>query len=333
MVVDMGIARWMQIHLAVLAAVILVTPAYSHPMYQDAPLDEDLIVRITSPRAGEPVSGRVAITGFAIDRRNPEHSGLNDRDIQIWLTDTSSAPSMLGYASLSENIVDIPPALDSRTALLGFARVWDTCAAPPGRYEITVWVSSLARPGARNRATTEVDVTPCVATAPISSQATLEGVPVPPPAMPSAVPTVSQLGAGQDPLPPPCSLGRLLPTDLALPVSGPNLSSPTAALVGVWEGHWTNTDRAAQLAVVSVDGTTANLVYAWGAAPPGPNVPNPGPGRARTGGQVGNDGVLTYQLPPVRYRFELQGDLNTLHGWWDREALHSETTMRRCSLP
>lgn len=295
---------------------LLVGPVHAQPAYQESPLDEDLIVRITSPRAGEQVSGRVAITGFVIDRRNPEHPGFNDRDIQVWLSDASSTQNLLGYASPSENVADVPPTLDSQTALLGFARVWDTCSAPPGRYEITVWVSSLARPGARNRTNTEVDVAPCSAVA----------------TTPTATAT-SSLGAGQDQLTPLCSLGRLLPTDLALGALRPNLSSRTAALVGVWEGHWTNTDRAAQLAVVSIDGGTASVIYAWGAAPPGPRVPNPEPGRARTGAQVGNDGVLTYQLPPVRYRFELQDDLNTLHGWWDRESLHSETTMRRCSLP
>jgi hypothetical protein len=138
--------------------------------------------------------------------------------------------------------------------------------------------------------------------------------------------------AFHDQSPPVCTLGSLLPADAAPVVASTAHSSPTAALVGIWEGRWTNTDRAAQLAVLSIDAGTASVIYAWGDAPPGPNVPNPGPGRARTSAQVGDDGVLTYQLSPTRYRFELQDDLNTLHGWWDRQALHSETTMRRCSL-
>jgi hypothetical protein len=141
-----------------------VASAHAAPERQDAAPDQDMVVRITSPLAGEQLQGSTVITGFAADRRGPAGSGLNERDIQIWLTDATGTRTLLGYAALGSTGPEAIATVGSGTQAIGFSRVWDTCTNAPGSYEVEVWVSSLARPGARNRASTDVAVAPCPGT-------------------------------------------------------------------------------------------------------------------------------------------------------------------------
>jgi hypothetical protein len=164
-------------------------------MDQASSLDEDLVVRIASPRAGEAVSGTVVITGFAMDRLQPDHPGLNERDIQVWLADSTNSENLLGYAAPSSDVPNAPGSLNPDAAVLGFARVWDTCTTAPGQYEIIIWVSSLARPGARSRTSVDVEVGACPAdTASQPSEAAGADPVVSPPAAPPAPSVASAPG-------------------------------------------------------------------------------------------------------------------------------------------
>jgi hypothetical protein len=181
------------IGLAVAAFALVALPLFAQPVGQDGPMDDSLVVRITSPRAGEHVRGAVVITGYAADRRSQVGSGLNERDIQVWLNDASNPANLLGYAAPS---LDVPADIASVGPVVpvGFARVWDSCAVTPGPYELVVWVSSLARSGARNATSVDLVVdacdgaTPTPAAAPSSPAApapTQEPVPAAPAAVPS----------------------------------------------------------------------------------------------------------------------------------------------------
>src|SRR5215212_1203825 len=136
-------------------------PGNARPLTQGGSADQDVVVRITSPRSGERVTGQVVIAGYAADRRSANSSGLNERDIQIWLNDASDPQNLLGYASPSSDIPTNVSVVDPGITPFGFARVWDTCAKPAGQYQVIVWVSSLAVPGARNVASADVEVAPC----------------------------------------------------------------------------------------------------------------------------------------------------------------------------
>src|SRR5438067_13609202 len=102
----MGIGLVRRVGLIVLAMVPLVESVHARSPRQDIPIDTDIVVRITSPRAGDRVSRRFVITGFALDRRTPENPGLNERDVQIWLSDSSETPNLLGYAAPTPDVLD-----------------------------------------------------------------------------------------------------------------------------------------------------------------------------------------------------------------------------------
>jgi hypothetical protein len=178
--------------LAVLTATVaglVPTPAQTRSVAQDTGIDADIIVRITSPRAGEEVTGSVVITGYAVDQRSPQGSGLNERDVQVWINDTSDPRNLLGYASPTPDVPGSLPPLPPGVTPTAFARVWNTCTMAPGTYELLVWVSSLARPGARNLASVDVTVGACPAAPnvvrPTAAQPTLAPAAT---AVPSAAP-------------------------------------------------------------------------------------------------------------------------------------------------
>jgi hypothetical protein len=136
-------------------------PGNARPLTQGGAADPDVVVRLTSPRSGERVTGQIVIAGYAADRRSTNSSGLNERDIQVWLNDASDPENLLGYASPSPDVPTNVSVVDPGITPFGFARVWDTCARPAGQYQVVVWVSSLAVPGARNVASADVEVAPC----------------------------------------------------------------------------------------------------------------------------------------------------------------------------
>jgi hypothetical protein len=127
----------------------------------------------------------VVIAGYAADRRSPQGSGLNERDIQIWLNDIADPSNLLGYASPADALPSGAPPVPPELHPVAFARAWNPCALSAGSYEIIVWVSSLVRPGARNRASVDVTVGAC----PTAAAATAGPGPVP--TIPAAPPAVS----------------------------------------------------------------------------------------------------------------------------------------------
>jgi lipoprotein NlpI len=128
------------------------------PMYQ---LDPNIAVQITSPRAGERVQGAIEITGYAADVRSEVGSGLNERDIQIYLRGSQITETLVGYAGAGEPSPQAVTVLGQQFNRVGFSRLWDSCGQPPGSYEIVVWVSSLITSGARNLTSVDVEVVPC----------------------------------------------------------------------------------------------------------------------------------------------------------------------------
>jgi hypothetical protein len=181
--------------LAILTVLGPVPPTQAQPARQATALDQNIVVRIASPRPGESVTGQVVISGYAADRRSQEGSGLNERDIQIWLNDASDPQNLLGYASPSSEVPVQVSALPPDIAPVGYARLWDTCTVPPGRYEVVVWVSSLARPGARNLASVDVEVLPCAPGT--TATAAAPAGPVATPARPAAAPPSRGSGPGR----------------------------------------------------------------------------------------------------------------------------------------
>src|SRR5918911_1523515 len=75
-------------------------PAHAPASVPAAPAgqaDRNLIVEITSPQPGERLSGRVEITGYAADLRSSTGTGINERDIQIFLNDSSDTQNLLDF--------------------------------------------------------------------------------------------------------------------------------------------------------------------------------------------------------------------------------------------
>ncbi|HZR98721.1 MAG TPA: hypothetical protein VFE37_08445 [Chloroflexota bacterium] len=126
-----------------------------------AQIDPAVVVQITNPRPGQHLTGRVEITGYAADQRSPDGSGLNERDIQLYVNDSSDPWNIFDYAVGGEPSPDAAAALGPRFSQAGFWDAWETCTFPEGPYKLIVWVSSLVTPGARNVASVDVYVDAC----------------------------------------------------------------------------------------------------------------------------------------------------------------------------
>src|SRR3954451_3130326 len=156
--------------LVALALLPAVLPAPSAHAASPAQLDDSVVVRISSPTRSQEVQGLVEIRGYAADTRSDAGSGLNESDIQVWLNDSSDPQNLLHYAAGKQESPDAAAALGAKFSQAGFAASWDTCSFAPGHYQLTVWVSSLATPGARNLATTDVEVGSCAAGTTLKAQ-------------------------------------------------------------------------------------------------------------------------------------------------------------------
>jgi hypothetical protein len=152
---------------ALAAALAVATCLASAPVAADArpvaQLDDDVVVQITAPPAGARLQGPVVVAGYAADRRSPSGSGINERDVQIWLHTAAGPQGLLGYAGGGRDSPAVSAILGAPFGRAGFERVWDACGVAPGPYELVVWVSSLTTPGARNLARIDVEVLPCAA--------------------------------------------------------------------------------------------------------------------------------------------------------------------------
>jgi hypothetical protein len=123
--------------------------------------DPNMVVEITSPKPGERLRGRVEIAGYAADRRSPSGSGLNERDVQIYLNDSSDPWNLFDYALAGRDSPEAAGALGPAYSQTGFWDAWETCTFPEGPYRLMVWVSSLVSPGARSFASVDVYVEAC----------------------------------------------------------------------------------------------------------------------------------------------------------------------------
>jgi hypothetical protein len=132
-------------------------------------VDDAVVVRITSPPPGQPVLGRVDVAGFAADPRSAGGTGVNTRDVQVWLDDFGDARNLLTYAQASLPSPAATAALGAQFGQAGWSATWDTCSFPPGPHTLLVWVSSLATPGSRNLARLDLEVAPCAAAQPLLS--------------------------------------------------------------------------------------------------------------------------------------------------------------------
>ncbi|HLH23907.1 MAG TPA: hypothetical protein VK066_15395 [Chloroflexota bacterium] len=147
-----------------LVALLLVGAGYPVGVTRAAPagqVDPNVVVQITSPQPGQQLQGQVEIAGYAADQRSPSGSGLNERDIRLYLNDASDEQNLVDYAAAGLDSPSAAAALGPRFAQVGFGDTWQTCAFPPGHYQLIVWVSSLVAPGSRNVASVDVDVAPC----------------------------------------------------------------------------------------------------------------------------------------------------------------------------
>lgn len=126
-----------------------------------AQVDPDVVLRLTSPTQNERLTGRVRISGYAADRRGTSPPGINERDIRIYLNDDQDEGNLLAYAVGGQASDEATAQLGAAFNRSGFAQPWETCTFPSGRHRLIVWVSSLATPGARNRAAVDVDINPC----------------------------------------------------------------------------------------------------------------------------------------------------------------------------
>src|SRR4051812_40310214 len=130
----------------------------------DTQTDDDIVAVITSPQPGERVRGTITISGYAADRRSADGSGLNERDIQIYLNDSADERALLDIARPGQDSPAAAAALGPRFGQVGFqSTAWQTCSFPPGAYTVLVWVSSLTTPGARNVTQVSVEIEPCSA--------------------------------------------------------------------------------------------------------------------------------------------------------------------------
>src|SRR5207248_3128910 len=98
---------------------------------------------------------------YAADRRSTDGSGLNERDIQLYLNGSSNERNRLDYAVPGQPSPAAAAALGPSFGRTGFTRTWETCGFPAGSYQLFAWVSSLIVEGARNVASLPVEVSPC----------------------------------------------------------------------------------------------------------------------------------------------------------------------------
>jgi len=159
---------------------------------------DDIVLQITSPWPGERLRGPVEITGYAFDPRRPTaegiafaqqtppvcasgqesnglcSSGLNERDIRIWLNAPSDPVNNFDPWNLFDYAVpgqDSPDATarGAQFAKTGFWDAWETCSFPEAPYRLTVLVSSLAVPNTFQFASVDVYVESCGTAQPIVS--------------------------------------------------------------------------------------------------------------------------------------------------------------------
>lgn len=158
----MNVQRRLRLPLGVLLAGLLLLGGFRAGAAQPTgQVDTDIVVQITNPQPGQRVQGSVDIAGFAADRRSPAGSGLNERDVALYLNDSSEPRNLFDYADTGEDSPEAAARLGPQFAQVGFADRWETCSFPPGHYTLVVWVSSLVVAGARNFASVDVDVVPC----------------------------------------------------------------------------------------------------------------------------------------------------------------------------
>jgi hypothetical protein len=149
------------ISLTVVGVLLLVQPSAPTRAAPGEQLDDNIVVQINSPTSGQQVQGRIVIRGYAADRRSTEGSGLNERDIQLYLNDTSTERNRLDYATFGQHSPAAATDLGPSLAGTGFTRTWETCGFPPGQYQLFAWVSSLVVQGARNVASVPLEIMPC----------------------------------------------------------------------------------------------------------------------------------------------------------------------------
>ncbi len=153
--------RWHWLLSVLLAVLLLLGDGAAAAALPTLQVDPDIVVQITNPQPGQRLQGSVDIAGFAADRRSPAGSGLNERDVALYLNDSADERNLFDYADTGEDSPEAAAALGPQFAQVGFADSWETCSFPPGHYTLIAWVSSLVVPGARNFASVDVDVAPC----------------------------------------------------------------------------------------------------------------------------------------------------------------------------
>jgi len=122
----------------------------------------DLRVAITAPGPGAVVQGRTLVTGWAVDPTSADGSGVNPRDIQLWL----GAPPdgyLLDYAQYGQPSPEAAAIYGPGSRDTGFAMDWETCSFPAGDYDLWAFISSSARPGLTDFTRVDVTVSPCPA--------------------------------------------------------------------------------------------------------------------------------------------------------------------------
>jgi hypothetical protein len=120
------------------------------------------IAAILQPADNSTVSGRTRVVGWAVDPQQPPNSGqgINARDVQLWLGPFPDG-RLLDFAQYGLPSEDAPQRHGASFLNSGFQRTWETCSFRPGRYDLWVYVSSLASPGARGYSRVGLTVEPC----------------------------------------------------------------------------------------------------------------------------------------------------------------------------
>lgn len=135
------------------------------------------------------------------------------------------------------------------------------------------------------------------------------------------------------PLPyPACSM------DVDMPPGGVNITAPSqdldpklAALSGIWEGKWNDSDNAPSLVVVeNINATKAYLVYS--VTLKYTNSETRQWARSQDGAKVLPDGGFQWGTG-ITFSFKIGNDLKTLNGERVEGQLISKIAMTRCSLP
>jgi hypothetical protein len=106
------------------------------------------------------------LEGYAADTRSSAGSGLNERDIQVHGGDGEIHPfTLIGFAQPRQPSPAAAATLGSQFGQSGFRLIWESCTASlgegPERVRLNVWVSSLTRPGAIQRAHVDLEILPC----------------------------------------------------------------------------------------------------------------------------------------------------------------------------